>query len=102
MGSENPTGADNQQETNQRSRLDPNWVVGFVDGEGCFSVAIAPRGAMRVGWEVRPSVSVSQNADRAEVLDEVNLSGHVVVMGSPETIKTANKPDKWLEVLSIM
>ncbi|MCI0678121.1 MAG: LAGLIDADG family homing endonuclease [Actinobacteria bacterium] len=26
---------------------------------------------MRVGWEVRPSVSVSQNADRAEVLELV-------------------------------
>ena len=30
---------DNQQETAE-SPLDPNWICGFVDGEGCFSVAI--------------------------------------------------------------
>src|SRR6476469_8990092 len=41
MRSENPTGADNQQETARSTlELDPNWVVGFVDGEGCFSVSV--------------------------------------------------------------
>ena len=35
-GSDNVMGADDQQE-----RLKTvGWVVGFVDGEGCFSVAI--------------------------------------------------------------
>ncbi len=38
----------------------------------------------------------------AEVLEEVNRAGHVVVMGSPDTIKAANTPDEWLDVLSIM
>ena len=38
-GSENPIGADNQQET-ELAEIDPWWVVGFVDGEGCFSVSI--------------------------------------------------------------
>ena len=34
MGSENPSGADNQQETAIPCLvLDPNWIVGFVDGE---------------------------------------------------------------------
>ena len=28
-----------------------------------------PRPTMRVGWEVRPSISVSQNSDRPEVLE---------------------------------
>jgi hypothetical protein len=36
MGSDNPTGADNQQETEIPLELDAPWVVGFVDGEGCF------------------------------------------------------------------
>jgi hypothetical protein len=31
-------------------------------------VSISPRPTQRVGWEVRPSLSVSQNGDRAEVL----------------------------------
>ena len=31
-------------------------------------VSVAPRPTLLVGWEVRPSLSVSQNADRSEVL----------------------------------
>jgi hypothetical protein len=44
------------------------YISGYVDGEGCFSISIAPRATLAVGWEVRPSFSVSQNGDRAEVL----------------------------------
>ena len=49
-----------------------SYISGYFDGEGCFSVAIGPRPKLRVGWEVRPSISVSQNADRDEVLDLVS------------------------------
>src|SRR3954464_3603512 len=44
------------------------YISGYADGEGCFSISIAPRATLAVGWEVRPSFSVSQNQDRAEVL----------------------------------
>jgi LAGLIDADG DNA endonuclease family protein len=44
------------------------YISGYADGEGCFSISIAPRATLAVGWEVRPSFSVSQNGDRAEVL----------------------------------
>jgi hypothetical protein len=44
------------------------YLSGFVDGEGCFTVSISPRAKLLAGWEVRPSLSVSQNGDRAEVL----------------------------------
>jgi hypothetical protein len=46
----------------------PSYISGYVDGEGCFTVSISPRPTLSVGWEVRPSVSVSQNGDRSEVL----------------------------------
>jgi hypothetical protein len=45
------------------------YISGYTDGEGCFTVSISPRRKLRAGWEVRPSFSVSQNGDRAEVLD---------------------------------
>jgi hypothetical protein len=45
-----------------------SYISGYVDGEGCFSVSISPRPSLLVGWEVRPSLSVSQNADRSQVL----------------------------------
>jgi len=49
----------------------PSYISGYIDGEGCFTVSIAPRRTLVVGWEVRPSVSVSQNADRSQVLLEI-------------------------------
>src|SRR5438105_3684841 len=49
--------------------MDPSaYFAGFVDGEGCFTVSFSPRSTLLTGWEVRPSFSVSQSADRSEVL----------------------------------
>jgi len=45
-----------------------SYISGFVDGEGCFCVSFQPSKRHKFGWEVRPSFSVSQNADRAELL----------------------------------
>ena len=44
------------------------YISGYVDGEGYFTVSISPRAKLLAGWEVRPSFSVSQNGDRAEVI----------------------------------
>jgi LAGLIDADG endonuclease len=63
MSSENPTGADNQQE-----RLDA-YIAGFVDGEGSFHVAICRNDGTRAGWQLVPEFHVSQNIERREVLD---------------------------------
>ena len=60
------------QYVGSRSAIDfPSYVSGFFDGEGCFTVSISPRAALKVGWEVRPSVSVSQNEDRSQVLHQI-------------------------------
>ena len=45
-----------------------SYISGYVDGEGCFCVSFQPSRRHRFGWEVRPSFSVSQNADRSELL----------------------------------
>ncbi len=44
------------------------YISGFVDGEGCFSVSFSKRSHFNVGWETKPSFSVSQNHDRAQSL----------------------------------
>lgn len=46
-----------------------NYISGYVDGEGCFSVSFSKRPKLKIGWEVKPSFSVGQNYDRREVLD---------------------------------
>ncbi len=72
MVSDNPFGADNQQETNL-SALDPSWVVGFVDGEGCFSVSIHHNEHARPtgGWHVQPTFQVSQHRDHRDILEDL-------------------------------
>ena len=48
--------------------LDPHWVVGFVDGEGCFHVGINPHADMRAGHQVLPEFTVVQHERDAQVL----------------------------------
>lgn len=46
-----------------------SYLSGYADGEGCFCVSVNPSRRHRLGWEIRPSFSVSQNGDRAAVLE---------------------------------
>ena len=45
-----------------------SYLSGFADGEGCFCVSFNKSARHRFGWDIRPSFSVSQNSDRAQVL----------------------------------
>ncbi len=63
MESENPLGADNQQE-----RLDA-YIAGYVDGEGSFHVAVQRNSCTRPKWQLVPEFHVSQNEERRQVLD---------------------------------
>jgi len=45
--------------------------VGFVDGEGCFSVPIYRQRSMRLGWQVRPQFAVVQGESSRNVLEEM-------------------------------
>jgi LAGLIDADG endonuclease len=67
MGSENPSGADNQQERPGFAE----WIVGFVDGEGCFSVPIFKNRSTRLGWQVQPSFTVVQGEKSLTALERL-------------------------------
>ncbi len=56
MLTENVFSAENQQE---RLKLF-GWIVGFVDGEGCFSVSIFKNKTTRSGYQVMPEFVVTQ------------------------------------------
>ena len=60
--------ADNQQE-----RLDSSWIVGFIDGEGCFHVAINRLPKMTLGWQVLPEFRVVQHQRDEVVLQKLKL-----------------------------
>ena len=67
--------ADNQQES-----LDAEWIVGFVDGEGCFHVAINKQPKMKIGWQVLPEFRIVQHKRDIDILYKIQNSigiGHV-------------------------
>ena len=52
----------------QSERLEAQWVVGFVDGEGCFFVGINPHPEMTSGFQVLPEFTVVQHERDIQLL----------------------------------
>ena len=66
------------------------YISGYTDGEGCFSVSFLKRERLTIGIETRPSFSVSQNEDRSEVLflmQDYFQCGHMRRDYSDKTLK---------------
>ena len=49
-------------------KLEAQWVVGFVDGEGCFHVGINPHKEMTAGYQVLPEFTVVQHKRDVKLL----------------------------------
>ena len=48
--------------------LNAQWIVGFLDGEGCFHVGINQNESMKLGVQVLPEFTVVQHQVDAQVL----------------------------------
>ena len=74
MCSDNLDGAENQQERLIEFR---GWVIGFVDGEGCFSIGLVrqpnrvSRRGYKTGYQVSHDFVVTQGASSVEMLYEL-------------------------------
>ena len=60
-------GADNQQE---RFKI-ANWICGFVDGEGCFSVSIIKNKTTKSGIQIFPEFVITQGEKSLSALKEI-------------------------------
>ena len=56
MSSKNASSRDNQQE---RLKL-IGWIVGFIDGEGCFTISLHKNPTTSSGWQIMPEFIVTQ------------------------------------------
>ena len=63
--SKNASGADNQQE---RPGI-KGWIVGFTDGEGCFSVSIFRNKTTKLGWQIFPEFVITQSEKSLDALE---------------------------------
>jgi LAGLIDADG endonuclease len=58
---------DNQQER----ILTPEYLAGFIDGEGCFSVSIHPNSNAKFGWIIDPDFTINQHKQSHEFLKSI-------------------------------
>ena len=70
--SDNASSAVNQQE---RLKI-IGWVVGFVDGEGCFCISINRNSTSKTGWQVIPEFVVTQGEKSLDSLKELKNFFH--------------------------
>ena len=52
-------------------RLTPEWIVGFIDGEGYFHVGISKHDDLRSGFQVLPELTVVQHKRDIDLLYEL-------------------------------
>jgi hypothetical protein len=55
----------------QHKKLDPNYVVGFIDGEGSFSVSINKHRTLKRGIEIKPEFEIELREDDKEILERI-------------------------------
>lgn len=53
-------------------KLSPQYILGFVDGEGSFHIAIYQDAKMKTGLKIIPEFHVSQRYTSIKVLKELN------------------------------
>jgi hypothetical protein len=58
-------------DTYEAVALDPWYVTGLADGEGCFCVSFSRRARMRLGLEVRPSFALSLTERDRPLLEDL-------------------------------
>jgi LAGLIDADG endonuclease len=59
------------RDTYEAVTLDPWFVTGLAEGEGCFCVSFAVRAKLRLGLEVRPSFALSLNQRDRDLLQDL-------------------------------
>jgi hypothetical protein len=50
------------------TNLDSRWILGFVDGEGCFNISIVRQKSMKLGFQVLAEFTIVQHERDIQVL----------------------------------
>jgi hypothetical protein len=66
-------------------KLQSQWIVGFVDGEGCFHVAVNKNKSTKFGYQILPEFTVVQHASDIQILHRLKSFWNCGV------IRTSNK-----------
>lgn len=77
------------------SIYDPSWLVGFVDGEGCFFVQLRKASGYKVGYQISLKFQITQG-----ILDKKLLQSIVEYLGCGNYREVAKNNDGRFEVES--
>ncbi|MBU0579202.1 LAGLIDADG family homing endonuclease [Patescibacteria group bacterium] len=61
-------------------KLPPNYICGFVDGEGCFTIVISKHKTKKLGLDARLHFEIELRADDEEILRSIQDTlgcGHI-------------------------
>lgn len=72
-----------------KDELNPNWVSGFVDGEGCFTVSISEDKRCKSGWQIRPRFKIHLHIRDKDLLERILLFFQVGTIWTDEKNKSA-------------
>jgi LAGLIDADG endonuclease len=76
-----------RQIINTENIPDPNWIAGFVTGEGCFDIRITPNSTYKIGHRVQLRFRISQHER------DLNLMKYLAkYLGSGKVYKYSEKP----------
>jgi hypothetical protein len=56
-----------------KQELNPNWVTGFVDGEGCFYIGLSENSKRNVGWRVDAAFAIKLHIRDKNLLLQIKL-----------------------------
>lgn len=68
--------------------LSPEWIAGFVDGEGCFHIGINKNDGVRLGYQILPELIVVQHKRNICLLHQIRTYMKCGVVRS-------NHGDRW-------
>lgn len=58
-------------------KINKNWLVGFVDGEGCFYIGINKSNDLKIGYQVLPEFRIVQHKIDVQLLYSIkDFFGH--------------------------
>lgn len=54
-----------------KDQLDPWFVTGFIDGEGCFNIFVAKSSSNLIGWQVQARFVIEVNIKDVYLLNSI-------------------------------
>ena len=65
--------------------LDPNFITGFTDGEGCFTLSITKSNQVKSSWAIKPRFQINLHKKDLQLLESIQsyfCAGHISKTGS--------------------